>query len=87
MSPQVKEQNAELGRDACGIIEHSPTQALFLAALSLWLDQASKEKVGSALWHTCLGSRSNVNVSTGLKARQTRGGLLVTKDVDRKNEL
>lgn len=50
--------NAELGRDAFDFIEHSPIQALFLGAFSLWLDQASKEKVESTLWYTCFGSRS-----------------------------
>lgn len=74
----------ELARDAFEIIEHFLTQVLFFAALSLWLAKSSKEKVGSALWYTCLGRRSNANLSTCLKAKQTRGGMLVSKDLNRK---
>lgn len=74
----------QLARDAFEIIDGSSTQVLFFAALSLWLGQSSKEKVGSALWYTCLGSRSNVNLSRCSKAKQTRGGLLVSKDLNRK---
>lgn len=74
----------ELVKDAFEIIEHSPAQVLFFAAFSLWLAKSSKEKVGSTLWYTCLGRRSNANLSTCLKAKQTRGGLLVSKDLNRK---
>lgn len=74
----------ELARGAFEIIECSPTQVLFFAALFLWLGQSRKEKGGSASWYTCLGSRSNANLSTCLKAKQTRDSLLVSKDLNSK---